>query len=127
MERDRRKQMTQSINEDLKEMLSFHETLSLVCFNINYSKRFEAITLEKLSGMLAIDAERLEKALRIISRIGMARLSSVKDKLMVEMTDPEDSVVKNTIFDVMWEKRFEYSVIYKNMVQGELIYKAANG
>ena len=115
--------MSQAINEDLKEMLSFHETLSLVCFNINYSRRFEAMTLEKLSGMLGLDSVWLEKASRVLQRIGMAKLTFIKDKLMIEMTDPEDPVVKNTIFDVMWEKRYEYSVIYKNMVQGELSYK----
>jgi hypothetical protein len=112
--------MTQAINEDLKEMLSFHETLSIMCFNINYSRRFESMTLEKLSGMLGIDTMWLEKALRIMQRIGMARLSYAKEALMIEMTEPVDPVVKNTIFDVMWEKRYEYSMIYKAMVQGEL-------
>jgi len=117
----------QIINEDLKEMLSFHETLSLVCFNINYSKRFESMTLEKLSAMLGLDAVWLEKASRVLQRIGMAKLNYASGKLMIEMTDPENPVVKNTIFDVMWEKRYEYSVIYKAMVQGELTSRAAGG
>jgi hypothetical protein len=115
--------MTQMINEDLKEMLSFHETLSLVCFNINYARRFETMSLEKLSVMLDIEPNRLEKACRILTRVGMAKLYSDRDKIMVEMTDPEDSIVKNTIFDVIWEKRLEYSMIYKAMVQGELTSK----
>lgn len=110
------------INEDLKEMLSYHETLSLVCFNINYARRFETMTLEKLSKMLDIGMDRLEKACRILCRVGMAKMYVDRDRIMVEMTDPENSVVKNTIFDVIWEKKLEYSMIYKGMIQGELTY-----
>jgi hypothetical protein len=112
--------MSNVINEDLKEMLSYHETLSLVCFNINYARRFESMTIDKLSKMLDIEEYRLEKACRILTRVGMAKMIVDRDRITVEMTDPEDSVVKNTVFDVLWEKRMEYSIIYKRMVQGEL-------
>ena len=115
--------MTQMINEDLKEMLSYRETLALVCFNINYARRFESITLEKLSNLLKIEMPKLEKASRILRRIGMAKIYNHGNEVFVEMTDPENVVVKNTIFDVMWENRYEFSMIYKELVQGELTFK----
>lgn len=106
------------INNDLKELLAFHEMLSLLCFNINFARRYECFTLSQISDILEIPEERIEKSLRIFRRIGMARI--YKDNLnhiIIEMTDADDFTVKNTIFEVIWENKREYSEIYKQMVK----------
>ncbi|MBP7793128.1 MAG: hypothetical protein KA120_08715 [Candidatus Goldbacteria bacterium] len=105
-------------NDDLKELLAFHEMISLLCFNINFTKRYEEFTLSQISDILEIEEEKIEKAMRIFRRIGMAGI--YKDKLnniIFEMTDTDDSVVKNTIFEVIWENKREYSEIYQKMLK----------
>jgi hypothetical protein len=112
--------MTALVNDDLKEMLSFKTALALLCFNINYAGRYEIISLKKLSFMLGLPADELEKASRIFSRIGMAKVYHDGRELKVEMTDAEDTIIKNTIFQVIWDNKLDYSMIYKQMMKNEI-------
>ncbi len=106
------------INDDLKELLSFHEMLALLCFNINLARRYEIFSLEQISDILKISEEKIEKATRVLRRIGLARI--YKDNLnhiIVEMTDTHDRTVKNTIFEVIWENKRQYSEIYQQLIR----------
>ncbi len=106
------------INNDLKELLSFYEMLSLLCFNINIAKRYEGFSLSQLSDALQISEERIEKAVRIFRRVGLVRIYKNKmNHIIVEMTDSDDYVVKNTIFEIIWENKRQYSEIYQKMIK----------
>jgi hypothetical protein len=114
------KKMTGLINDDLKEILSFRVPMSLLCFNINYAHRYERISLKKLSYLLNLNPVEIERTARIFQRIGMAKLFRDGQETMIEMTDTKDPVIKNTIFDVIWEHKYDYAVIYKQMAQNEM-------
>jgi hypothetical protein len=91
--------------------------LSLLCFNINFAKRYETFTIDQLSDILNIAEEKVVKAAKVFSRIGLARI--YKDKLnhiIIEMTDPDNFTIKNTIFEVIWENKREYSRIYQQLI-----------
>jgi len=106
------------INNDLKELLSFYEMLSLLCFNINFARRYEGFTLSQISDILKISEEKIEKASRIFRRIGLARIyKDTLNNIIIEMTDTDDFTVKNTIFQVTWENKREYSEIYQKIIQ----------
>jgi hypothetical protein len=111
--------MIELINEDLKDMLSFHETLALLCFNINFAQRYRGISISKLSYLLGISEEKLEKASRIFKHIGMADIILNGKDIQVEMKEPQSEVVKNTIFEVIREKRLDFSLLYAMMMRNE--------
>jgi hypothetical protein len=111
------------ISEDIKEMLAYREMLSLLCFSINYSRRYERISTDRLSSMLDIPVYGITKACRLLERLGLANISRNDGDVIVEMLnvdDIKDEVMKNTIFEVVWENKLEFSRIYKGLIQGEV-------
>ncbi|MCX7698659.1 MAG: hypothetical protein N2114_04250 [Candidatus Goldbacteria bacterium] len=106
------------IDDDLKELLSFHEMLALLCFNINFAKRYETYSLNQISDILNITEDRIEKAVRIFWRIGLAKIYKDQlNRIIIEMTDTNDFIVKNTVFEVIWENKRKYSEIYQKLIQ----------
>lgn len=111
------------ISEDIKEMLAYREMLSLLCFSINYSRRYERISTGRLSSMLDIPVYSITKACRLLERLGLANISRNDGDVIVEMLnvdDIKDDVMKNTIFEVVWENKLEFSKIYKGLIKGEV-------
>ncbi len=106
---------------EIMEMLSYGTTLSLLCYNINYAGRRKPVPVDELADTLKKDRFWLEKAARIFCRLGMARLVYDRGIMTVEMTEPVDINVKKAVFDVMWEKRHEYSAIYRDMMKAEAV------
>lgn len=111
------------VSEDIKEMLAYREMLSLLCFSINYSRRYERISTGRLSAMLSIPIYNITKACRLLKRLGLANISRNDNDIIVEMLnvdDIKDEVMKNTIFEVVWENKLEFSRIYKGLIQNEV-------
>ncbi len=111
------------ISEDIKEMLAYREMLSLLCFSINYSRRYERISSKRLSEMLELPIYNITKACRLLERLGLAVISRNQGDVIVEMLnvdDIKDDVMKNTIFEVVWENKLEFSRIYKGLIKSEV-------
>lgn len=111
------------ISEDIKEMLAYREMLSLLCFSINYSRRYERISSRRIADMLELPVFNVTKACRLFERLGLAVISCSQGEVIVEMLnvdDIKDEVMKTTIFEVVWENKLEFSRIYKGLIQGEI-------
>jgi len=108
------------INSDLKEFLTFPEALSLLCYNINYFRKYPKTTIKKLSKFLNMPEDKVEKVCRIFEKIRMVEKNKNGSDIEFIMKDSNNDIVKNTIYEVIRENKERFSTVYRDLIRNEI-------
>jgi hypothetical protein len=111
--------------EELKELLSYPESIALLCFNINYSSRFTRINIGVLAGFLGLEDETLRRISRVFKKLKMANIYKEGMNSEIEMMEPDNDEVKDIIYEVIWENKDQYSFVYRRILAADGIESLA--
>jgi hypothetical protein len=117
--------MAENRYEDLKELLSYPEAIALICFNINYSRRFERVNLGVLAGFLGLPEDKVKNMARIFKKLNMANLFNTGINTEIELFEPSSDLLKDVIYEVVWENKDEYSFVYRRILAAEAVESLA--
>ena len=121
----RREIMSGERYEDLKELLSYPEAIALICFNINYSKRFDRVNLGVLAGFLGLPELKVKNMARVFKKLNMANIYNDGMNQEIEMMEPSSDMLKDVIYEVIWEHKDEYSFVYRRILAAEAVESLA--
>ncbi len=112
--------MAQNRYDDLKELLSYPEAIALICFNINYSKRYDRVNIGVLAGFLGLPDDKLKNMVRVFKKLKMANIYNAGMDTEIEMLEPQGDMIKDVIYEVIWENKDEYSFVYRRILAAEV-------
>ena len=104
----------------LKEFFSFPDTLAILCFHMNYHRKYKRTEAKTLSYFLNMPEKKLMKLCTILESIKLVE-KYVHDKgFQIEMKEVDNSYIKQALHEVVWENKERFSVIYKGLVRKEI-------
>lgn len=117
--------MVKESYDDLKELLSYPEAIALICFNINYSSRFARVNLGVLAGFLDLPDIKVKRMAKIFEKLKMAKVYRTGIDTEIEMFAPDNDDIKDIIYEVIWEHKNEYSLVYRRILAAEAVESLA--